>query len=239
MASVCDVCGKKPQFGMRLSHSHRRTKRRWNPNIQRVRAVVNGTPEAGQRLHLLPEGRQGPEAGSEARPDGVSGLTCKRPDMQGVVKMYDPLTREGIVVVDTDRSEVVLAADALDGSIFRMLRQGQRVVFELDADGRATNVRTGAEPDLGPPDTIALASLERAVTPRGAPPRRVRLDPERRPRVNSATIDQQHARADERDEHRPQAEVADALVAGQAEQPARRPSHRACRRRSCMRHPMR
>ena len=32
-------------FGMRLSHSHRRTKRRWNPNIQRVRAVVNGTPK--------------------------------------------------------------------------------------------------------------------------------------------------------------------------------------------------
>ena len=38
MASVCEVCGKKPQFGMRLSHSHRRTKRRWNPNVQRVRA---------------------------------------------------------------------------------------------------------------------------------------------------------------------------------------------------------
>jgi CspA family cold shock protein len=73
--------------------------------------------------------------------------------MQGVVKMYDPLTREGIVVVDTDRSEVVLAADALAHSIFRMLRQGQRVVFELDADGRATRVRSGAEPDLGLPTT--------------------------------------------------------------------------------------
>lgn len=43
MASVCDICGKKPSFGMNVSHSHRRTKRRWNPNIQRVRAVVNGT----------------------------------------------------------------------------------------------------------------------------------------------------------------------------------------------------
>jgi cold shock CspA family protein len=73
--------------------------------------------------------------------------------MQGVVKMYDPLTHEGIVVVDTDRSEVVLAADALEQSIFRMLRQGQRVVFELDADGRATRVRSGAEPDLGLPTT--------------------------------------------------------------------------------------
>lgn len=40
MAAVCDICGKKPGFGMRVSHSHRRTPRRWNPNIQRVRAVV-------------------------------------------------------------------------------------------------------------------------------------------------------------------------------------------------------
>ena len=44
MASVCDVCGKSPGFGMAVSHSHRRTKRRWNPNIQTVRAMVgNGT----------------------------------------------------------------------------------------------------------------------------------------------------------------------------------------------------
>jgi len=45
MSSVCDVCAKKPIFGMSLSHSHRRTKRRWNPNIQRVRAIVNGAPK--------------------------------------------------------------------------------------------------------------------------------------------------------------------------------------------------
>ena len=73
--------------------------------------------------------------------------------MQGVVKMFDPLTGEGIVVLDADRSEVVLAANALEGSIFRMLRQGQRVVFELDGDGRAVRIRTGAEPDLGLPST--------------------------------------------------------------------------------------
>lgn len=45
MASVCEVCGKKPSWGMNVSHSHRRTKRRWNPNIQRVRALVNGAPK--------------------------------------------------------------------------------------------------------------------------------------------------------------------------------------------------
>ena len=49
MAAVCDICGKKPSFGMNVSHSHRRTKRRWDPNIQRVRAVVNGAPK---RLHV-------------------------------------------------------------------------------------------------------------------------------------------------------------------------------------------
>ena len=37
MASVCEMCGKGPSWGMKVSHSHRRTKRRWNPNIQRVR----------------------------------------------------------------------------------------------------------------------------------------------------------------------------------------------------------
>ncbi len=44
MSAVCDVCGKRPRFGKRLSHSHRRTNRRWNPNIQKIRAVVDGTP---------------------------------------------------------------------------------------------------------------------------------------------------------------------------------------------------
>ena len=40
MAAVCDVCGKGPGFGMSVSHSHRRTRRRFNPNIQTVRAVI-------------------------------------------------------------------------------------------------------------------------------------------------------------------------------------------------------
>ncbi len=45
MSSVCEICDKRPGFGMSLSHSHRRNKRRWNPNIQLVRAVVNGSPK--------------------------------------------------------------------------------------------------------------------------------------------------------------------------------------------------
>ena len=43
MAAVCELCGKKPSFGMSISHSHVRTKRRWNPNIQKVRALVDGS----------------------------------------------------------------------------------------------------------------------------------------------------------------------------------------------------
>ena len=45
VAAVCDVCGKGPIFGKSVSHSHVRTNRRWNPNIQRVRALVNGAPK--------------------------------------------------------------------------------------------------------------------------------------------------------------------------------------------------
>lgn len=45
MASVCDVCGKGPGFGNNISHSHRRTKRRFNPNIQTVRTRGGATPK--------------------------------------------------------------------------------------------------------------------------------------------------------------------------------------------------
>jgi CspA family cold shock protein len=71
--------------------------------------------------------------------------------MQGVVRMYDPQTGEGVVVRDSDRAELVLAPAALEGSLFRMLRQGQRVNFDLDADGHVTSVRIGSEIDMGLP----------------------------------------------------------------------------------------
>jgi len=71
--------------------------------------------------------------------------------VQGVIKSYDPGTGEGVLVRDTDRSEYDLAPDALAGSIFRMLRQGQRVLFELDPQNRATRLRLGSEVDMGTP----------------------------------------------------------------------------------------
>jgi large subunit ribosomal protein L28 len=42
MAQRCDICGKGPQFGNRVSHAHNVTHRRFNPNLQRVRAVLEG-----------------------------------------------------------------------------------------------------------------------------------------------------------------------------------------------------
>ena len=41
----CDFCGKDVSFGIKVSHSHRRSNRTWKPNIQLVQAVVNGTPK--------------------------------------------------------------------------------------------------------------------------------------------------------------------------------------------------
>lgn len=49
MAAVCDVCAKGPGFGHNVPWSKKKTNRRWNPNIQRVRATVNGAP---QRLNV-------------------------------------------------------------------------------------------------------------------------------------------------------------------------------------------
>lgn len=42
MSRICSVCGKRPIVGNNVSHSHRKTKRVWRPNIQRVRVVDGG-----------------------------------------------------------------------------------------------------------------------------------------------------------------------------------------------------
>lgn len=43
MARVCEICGKGPLFGNNVSHANNKTKRRWYPNIQKVRTVKNGS----------------------------------------------------------------------------------------------------------------------------------------------------------------------------------------------------
>ena len=45
MAKRCEICGKGPMYGHRVSHAHNLTNRRWNPNLQRVRALVGKTPK--------------------------------------------------------------------------------------------------------------------------------------------------------------------------------------------------
>ena len=67
---------------------------------------------------------------------------------QGVVKTYDPVTGVGIVVRDADRSEVYLRPGSLQGSVFRSLRQGQRIIFDaVEEDGRSfiSSVRLGQD----------------------------------------------------------------------------------------------
>lgn len=46
MAQRCDICGKGTLSGHNVSHAHNLTKRKWNPNLQRVRALVDGRPRS-------------------------------------------------------------------------------------------------------------------------------------------------------------------------------------------------
>lgn len=44
MARVCSACGKRPSFGHNVSHANNKTNRRWYPNLQTVRVLVEGKP---------------------------------------------------------------------------------------------------------------------------------------------------------------------------------------------------
>ena len=61
--------------------------------------------------------------------------------MQGVVKVYDPATGFGVVATD-DGGEVYLRPGALTGSIFRTLRQGQRIIFATTSEDDKTYAHT-------------------------------------------------------------------------------------------------
>jgi CspA family cold shock protein len=71
--------------------------------------------------------------------------------LQGVIKSYDPGTGDGVVLCDSDLREYDLAPGSLDGSVFRMVRQGQRVIFDVDEGGNAAAIRIGSEADMGTP----------------------------------------------------------------------------------------
>ena len=42
MAKVCNICGKGPATGNNISHAHNKTRRRWLPNLQNIRVLING-----------------------------------------------------------------------------------------------------------------------------------------------------------------------------------------------------
>jgi CspA family cold shock protein len=68
--------------------------------------------------------------------------------MQGVVKVYDPQTGIGVILRDDGEGEVLLRPGSLDGSVFRTLRQGQRIVFDTEEDGErrfALRLRFGSD----------------------------------------------------------------------------------------------
>jgi len=90
----------------------------------------------------------------------------RRTDLQGVIRSYDPVTGDGTVLCDTDLLDYELTRDALRDSVFRMLRQGQRVVFDLDEWGMASRLRMGSEADMGTPGFPA-ANPDDAQHPQG------------------------------------------------------------------------
>ncbi len=68
--------------------------------------------------------------------------------MQGVVQSYDPAVRTGVVLGEPDRTPLALRPGSLDGSLFRNLHTGQRIVFDAEEDGGqcyAARVRIGSE----------------------------------------------------------------------------------------------
>ena len=56
MSRVCEICGKGIQFGNRRSHANNASRRVWQPNLQRVRAMVEGRAQHIRGLHVLPAG---------------------------------------------------------------------------------------------------------------------------------------------------------------------------------------
>ena len=145
MAAVCEVCGKHPSFGMSVSHSHRRTKRRWNPNIQRVRAVVDGTTK---RVNVCTScikagkvAKAAPLDAADGRPDRARRDQVLRPGTRS--RRGRPRHRPGRVrprrpTRSRARSSACSARASGSSST-------------STTAGRATQLRLGSEVDMGTP----------------------------------------------------------------------------------------
>ena len=74
--------------------------------------------------------------------------------MQGIIKSYNPATQSGIILSDDLVTQLAIAQGAVEDSVFRMLRPGQRVVFDPNESGQAINLRLGSEEDMATPTEI-------------------------------------------------------------------------------------
>ena len=98
MAQTCDICGKGPQFGNNISHAHNVTKRRWNVNLQAVKALVNGAAEADPRVHQLHQDGQNYQGGplrccKDCRKDRL--IKLKRSSRTGT---ENPVRTDGVLL---------------------------------------------------------------------------------------------------------------------------------------------
>ena len=80
MSAICQVTGRKPGFGKSVSHSHRRTNRRWNPNVQRRRFYL---PSEGRTITLTVS-TKGLKVIDR---DGIEGRQDPRPWREGLIHM--------------------------------------------------------------------------------------------------------------------------------------------------------
>ena len=76
MAQICDICGKKPLYGNNISHAHNVTRRRWNVNLQVVKALVNGAPK---RLRVCASCIKGGKSPKRSAPRFQPLWHCKTP----------------------------------------------------------------------------------------------------------------------------------------------------------------
>ena len=87
MSRVCEICGKKPLVGNNVSHAHNVTKRRFNPNLQRVRTISNGS------VKKMVVCTNCIKSGSVVK----APQQIRRPDSQSNIKVsFEPVTSEGV-----------------------------------------------------------------------------------------------------------------------------------------------
>ena len=113
MSKVCSVCGKKPGFGNHRSHSMVATKRRFDPNLQRVRVVLDGKADTRVRLHPLPQGRKGPE-GRLARPAALQPRRRFRGPIRAVEAEHMLSSPLGSITISSDAIAHIVGETALE-----------------------------------------------------------------------------------------------------------------------------